>query len=162
VAKPFIGLIVWIILTAIAATIGAMASIDAASFYAGLTRPTWAPPAAVFGPVWSVLYLMMAVAAWLVWRNGGFALRRGALTLYLVQLALNALWSVLFFREHLGGIAFADIVVLWLLIVATLVAFWRVRALAGALLLPYLLWVSFASALNLAVWRLNPQALGGG
>ena len=114
----------------------------------------------VFGPVWTVLYAVMGIAAWLVWRVGGFRAARTALTLFLVQLAVNALWSWLFFGWQLGGAAFADIALLWVLIVATLVAFWRVRPLAGVLLVPYLLWVSFAFALNYSVWQLNPQVLG--
>jgi tryptophan-rich sensory protein len=102
----------------------------------------------------------MAIAAWLVWRGDGFRESRGALALFLVQLAPNALWSWLFFVWHRGALAFADILLLSVLVIATLVAFWRVHALAGALLIPYLLWVSFASALNYAVWQLNPQNLG--
>jgi len=101
----------------------------------------------------------MAIAAWLVWRSGGVAANRYALSLFLLQLALNALWSWLFFAWHLGGWSFAEIVVLWVLVVATLAAFWRVRPLAGALLIPYLLWVSFAAALNYSVWQLNPHVL---
>ena len=101
----------------------------------------------------------MGIAAWLVWRVDGFRASRAALTLFLVQLAVNALWSWLFFAWQLGALAFADIVVLWLLIVATLVSFWRVRPLAGILLLPYLLWVSIATALNFSLWHLNPNVL---
>jgi tryptophan-rich sensory protein len=114
----------------------------------------------VFGPVWAVLYVAIGIAAWLVWRTDGFRSARGALTLFLAQLTLNALWSWLFFGWHRGPLAFADILLLWVLIIATLIAFWRVRTLAGWLLVPYLLWVSFASALNYAVWQLNPQSLG--
>jgi tryptophan-rich sensory protein len=157
--KQVAGLVAWLIACFIAAAIGAAASIDAGPFYAQLARPDWAPPASLFGPVWTGLYLLMGIAAWLVWRVGGFRAARTALTLFLVQLALNALWSWLFFAWHRGGLALADIVVLWAAIAATLVAFWRIRPLAGALLVPYLLWVSFATALNLAVWRLNPQLL---
>jgi tryptophan-rich sensory protein len=102
----------------------------------------------------------MGIAVWLVWRADGFRAARGALTLYVVQLAPNALWSWLFFGWHRGALAFADILLLWVLIIVTLIAFWRVRALAGALLVPYLLWVSVASALNYAVWQLNLQSLG--
>jgi tryptophan-rich sensory protein len=102
----------------------------------------------------------MAIAAWLVWRSGGFRSNRIALLLFLVQLAPNAIWSWLFFAWRRGALAFADILFLWVLIVATLVCFWRVRPLAGALLTPYLLWVSFASALNYYLWQLNPQVLG--
>ena len=159
-SRQVVGLILWLALCALAAATGAAASIQAETFYAEINQPAWAPPAYLFGPVWSVLYAMMAVAAWLVWRAGGFRSARVALTLFLVQLAANALWSWLFFAWHLGAWAFADILVLWVLIVATIVAFWRIRPLAGGLLIPYLLWVSFASALNYSVWQLNPQILG--
>jgi len=158
--KQTMGLIGWQLLSFAAAAIGAVASVQAATFYHQLTQPSWAPPSSVFGPVWSVLYALMGIAAWLVWREGGWRRQRGVLLLFVIQLAVNALWSWLFFGWHRGALAFADIVLLWLLIVATLVGFWRVRLLAGALLLPYLCWVSFASALNFAVWRLNPQILG--
>ena len=123
-------------------------------------RPEWAPPSSVFGPVWTVLYALMGIAAWLVWRERHTPGSRRALLLFGAQLVLNTLWSWLFFAWHQGGLAFLDIVVLWLLIVLTIVAFWRIRPLAGALLLPYLAWVTYAAALNLAVWRLNPQLLG--
>ncbi len=148
------------IVSFIAAAIGGAASIRAGSFYLELARPEWAPPPGIFGPVWTVLYALMALAAWLVWRVGGFRAARSALTLFLVQLALNALWSWLFFAWQRGGLAFADILLLWVAIVATLIAFWRIRPLAGALLVPYLSWVSFASALNYSIWQLNPQVLG--
>jgi benzodiazapine receptor len=158
--KQILGLAGWIVITFVAAAIAGLASINAGLFYRQLTLPGWAPPATVFGPVWTVLYAMMAIAAWLVWRAGGFSASRGALSLFLIQLAVNALWSWLFFAWHRGGLAFADIVVLWVLLLATIVAFWRVRPLAGALLIPYLLWVSFAAVLNFSVWQLNPQSLG--
>lgn len=155
-----LGLVGWFVVSFAASAVGAVASIQAKSFYGQLVQPSWAPPASVFGPVWTVLYALMAIAAWLVWRSGGFRANRTALSLFLTQLALNALWSWLFFAWHHGAWAFADIIVLWSLIVATLISFWRVRPLAGALLIPYLLWVSFASALNYAVWQLNQQILG--
>ncbi len=158
-SRQFAGLLAWLAITFVAAAIGAAASIDAASFYAGLNRPPWAPPGSWFGPVWTVLYCLMGVSAWLVWKARGWSGAQGALTMYLLQLALNALWSVLFFNWHEGALAFVDIVVLWLLILATLGAFWRVTRLAGALLVPYLLWVSFAMALSLAVWQFNPRVL---
>ncbi len=158
--KQVVGLVVWLSLSFIAAAIGSAASIRADSFYAQLARPSWSPPASVFGPVWTILYALMGIAAWLVWRVGGFHAARTAIGLFLVQLAVNALWSWLFFGWHRGALAFADILLLWSLIVATLVAFWRIRPLAGALLVPYLLWVSFASVLNYSVWQLNPQLLG--
>jgi benzodiazapine receptor len=158
--KQIVGLVTWLIVSFIAAAIGGAASIQAGSFYTQLLRPDWAPPPTIFGPVWTVLYVLMGISAWLVWRVGDFRAAKSALTLFLVQLALNALWSWLFFGWHRGALAFADILLLWALIVATLIAFWRIRPLAGALLLPYLLWVSFASALNYSVWQLNLQVLG--
>lgn len=158
--KQIVGLVAWLIASFTAAAIGGAASIQAGPFYTQLVRPAWAPPPSIFGPVWTVLYALMGIAAWLVWRVGGFRAAKSALTLFLVQLALNALWSWIFFGWHRGALAFADILLLWALIVATLIAFWRMRPLAGALLVPYLLWVSFASALNYSVWQLNPQVLG--
>lgn len=158
--KQFSGLVVWLVISFAASAIGAVASIQAQSFYADLSQPTWAPPGSVFGPVWTTLYALMAIAAWLVWREGGFRKHRTALLLFLVQLAVNALWSWLFFAWHLGAYAFIDIIVLWFLIVATIVTFWRVKPWAGALLIPYVLWVSFAVFLNYTVWQLNPQILG--
>ena len=158
--KQIAGLLAWLIVSFIPAAIGGAASIQAGPFYAQLLRPDWAPPPTIFGPVWTVLYALMGIAAWLVWRVGGFRAAKSALTLFLVQLAPNALWSWLFFGWHRGAFAFADILLLWALIVATLISFWRIRPLAGALLVPYLLWVSFASALNYSLWQLNPQVLG--
>lgn len=158
--KQFVGLVGWILGSFVAAAIGSAASLQAGPFYTQLARPDWAPPSFLFGPVWTVLYALMGIAAWLVWRDAGFRAAKTALTLFLVQLALNALWSWLFFAWHRGGLAFADILLLWALIVATLIAFWRIRPLAGALLVPYLMWVSFASALNYSVWQLNPEILG--
>ena len=157
--KQVLGLIGWLVACFAAATVGAMASIEAKDFYGALVQPDWAPSPGVFGPVWTLLYTLMAIAAWLVWRVAGFTVQRSALTLFLLQLGCNALWSWLFFSWHLGFWAFADILVLWVLIAATLVLFWRVHPLAGALLVPYLLWVSFAAVLNFALWQLNPQVL---
>jgi tryptophan-rich sensory protein len=153
--KQALGLLGWLALTFAASALGAIASIDAGSFYQQLERPGWAPPAGVFGPVWSALYLLMAVAAWLVWRERSAPGRAAALAWYLVQLAVNVLWSWLFFGWRLGALAFIDVVLLLALIVATLVAFWRIRPLAGALLVPYLAWVGFATALTWSVWRSN-------
>jgi len=154
------GLGLWLGLSFLAAAVGSAASIEAAPFYAQLARPEWAPPASLFGPVWTVLYALMGVAAWLVWRQGGVPAARAALTLFVVQLAVNALWSWLFFAWQQGALAFGGVLLLWALVAATLVAFWRVRAPAGALLVPYLAWVSFASALSWALWQMNPQVLG--
>lgn len=159
-SKQIVGLISWLVVCFIAAAIGGAASIEAGPFYAQLVRPAWAPPSSVFGPVWTVLYALMGIAAWMAWNAADSRAIRFPITLFFVQLVLNALWSWLFFRWHRGALAFGDILVLWVFIAATLVAFWRIRRLAGALLIPYLLWVSFASALNYSVWHLNPQLLG--
>ena len=158
--KQILGLVGWLAVSFAASAIGAMASVQASSFYNQLAQPSWAPPSWLFGPVWTVLYALMGIAAWLVWRSGGFQRNRPALILFLVQLVVNALWSWLFFVLHRGAWAFADILLLWVLIAATLVCFWRVQRPAGALLIPYLLWVSFATALNYSVWQLNSQILG--
>jgi benzodiazapine receptor len=157
--KQFAGLVAWLIGSFIAAGIGGAASVQAGAFYAQIARPDWAPPSWVFGPVWTVLYALMGIAAWLVWRVGGFRTARSALTMFIAQLALNALWSWLFFGWQRAGLAFADIVLLWALILATSIAFWKIRPLAGALLIPYLLWVSFAGALNYSIWQLNSAVL---
>jgi tryptophan-rich sensory protein len=156
-SSQLVGLLGWLSAAFAAAAVGAVASVDAASFYAQLSKPSWAPPAWVFGPVWSVLYALMAVAAWLVWRSPGP--RGTALGLFGVQLVANALWSWLFFAWHRGALAAVEILVLLALIVATVAAFWRASRLAGLLLVPYLLWVSFASVLMWTVWRGNPGLL---
>lgn len=158
---PTLGLVAWLALCFASSGIGALASVNARSFYADLVRPVWAPPGWVFGPVWSSLFLAMAVAAWLVWRVPRPSKGRSvALGLFVVQLAANALWSWLFFAWHLGGAAFAEVLLLWLLVASTLVAFWRVKPIAGWLLVPYLAWVGFAAALNYTLWQHNPSLLG--
>lgn len=144
------------------ASAGAMASIRAGEFYGMLVKPAWAPPAKVFSPVWTTLFVLMAIAAWLAWRGRPRGRRqdpRPALWLFTLQLVLNALWSWIFFAWHRGALALVEVCVLWLAILLTLIQFWRLRPLAGALLVPYLLWVSFATALTAAVWRLNPTLL---
>src|SRR6056297_1745348 len=158
-ARQALGLLGWLAICFLAAYVGAVASINAPSFYGQLTQPEWAPPAWLFGPVWTTLFTMMAIAAWLVWRRGGFGAQRGPLLLFLAQLVFNGLWSWLFFAWQLGGPALADIVILWLLIAATIAAFWRTSPLAGVLMVPYLAWVSFAGVLNYTLWQLNPQVL---
>lgn len=154
------GLLAWLLLCAGVAALGARASVSAAGFYEALQRPDWAPPAGLFGPAWTLLYTLMAVAAWLVWRRGGWHVQRVPLTVFLAQLAMNGLWSWLFFAWQLGGPAFIDIALLIVAVLATILLFWRAQRLAGALLLPYLAWISFAAALNWNVWQANPQLLG--
>jgi benzodiazapine receptor len=153
------GLLGWVVVTFTAAAIGSIASVRAPEFYSQLSRPDWAPPSSVFGPVWTLLYVLMAIAAFLVWRERGFRVARFALGIYLLQLAANALWSWLFFGWQQGNAAAVEVVVLLLLIIVTVVAFWRIRPLAGALLLPYLAWVSYATALTISIVRRNPQLL---
>ncbi|TXH21804.1 MAG: tryptophan-rich sensory protein [Elusimicrobia bacterium] len=160
--RAVLGLLGWGALVFAAAGVGAVASARAADFYLGLVRPVWAPPAEWFGPVWTTLFVLMALAAWMVWRPKGFRGAAVALSLFVLQLFFNAAWSWLFFVKKWGALAFLDILVLWVLIAATAILFWRRRPLAGFFLLPYLGWVSFAVFLSRAVWRLNPAVLGGG
>jgi len=157
--RSWLGLIGWLLVAVAAGAVGALATRNAREFYAGLVRPNWAPPGWLFGPVWTVLYLMMGVAAWLVWREQGWKGAAVSVSLFLVQLAVNALWSWLFFVWRRGDLAFADVLVLWCLIAATIIAFWRISAFAAALLVPYFAWVTFASALTFSVWKLNPALL---
>ncbi len=153
------GIVVLVLLTALTAFVGGLASVSAPAFYAELAQPSWSPPPSVFGPVWTTLFAMMAVAAGLVWRERARPGARAGIGLYVAQLALNALWSWIFFAWRSGTWAVVEILVLWLAIAATLVAFWRVRPVAGALLLPYLAWVTFATALTITLWRMNPGLL---
>jgi benzodiazapine receptor len=135
--------------------IGSFATIyQIPTWYASLQKPSWTPPSWLFGPVWTTLYTMMGVASWLVWRTSPSPLSRPLLYFWL-QLALNTLWSFLFFAWESPGLAFAEIILLWLAIAATIVAFRKLSPAASLLLLPYLGWVSFASLLNFAIWRLN-------
>jgi tryptophan-rich sensory protein len=153
------GLFGWLLLTFAAAAIGGVASSEAGAFYSQLVRPNWAPPGWLFAPVWTVLYVLMGTAAWLVWRVHGFKKARTPLTLFIVQLGANALWTWVFFVWHQGALAFAEIILLWCLIAATVASFRKLNTVAAALLLPYLAWVTFASALTFATWRLNSNLL---
>lgn len=146
-------LIPWALLPFLAAFGGAAFPPDA--WFAALTKPSWQPPNWLFGPVWTTLYLMMGIAAGLVWRRGPAPAVRDALAIYAVQLLLNALWTPVFFGAHALGAALVVIVVLWIAIALTIVRFWSIHRVAAALLLPYLAWVSFATALNAELWRLN-------
>lgn len=150
---PVLALIGWIALTFSAAAPGTLVSTG--GWYAELVKPSWNPPGWVFGPVWTLLYIMMAVAAWLVWLRGGWKARRRPLMLYLVQWALNAIWTPLFFGLQCPGLAFAEIVFLVAAVLVTLRAFWRVRRSAGLLLVPYAVWVAFAAILNFTIWQMN-------
>lgn len=139
-----------------AATIGAVATNSSlVDWYPTLAKPPWNPPNWLFGPVWTTLFIGMAVSAWLVWRKRGLTAAWLPLVLFVIQLGLNLLWSVLFFGMRSPGAAFIEIIVLWFSILATLIAFSRISIWAAGLLLPYLAWVTFATALNWTLWSMN-------
>ena len=152
-----IALVVAVAICETAGLIGAAFTSDAvASWYPTLAKPSFNPPNWLFGPVWTTLYAMMGVAAFLVWREGFSASAvKVALAIFAVQLVLNVLWSIIFFGVHALLPAFIEIVVLWVMILVTIIAFWRVSPAAGALLMPYLAWVGFAALLNFSLWKLN-------
>ncbi|HIC82543.1 MAG TPA: tryptophan-rich sensory protein [Kiloniellaceae bacterium] len=127
----------------------------AGPWYEDLHKPPWRPPGWLFGPVWLVLYSMIAVSGWLVWTSAPAGETWFPMTVYAVHLVFNALWSYCFFGLRRPGLALADMTALWLSILATMTVFYPVSALAAGLLVPYLLWVSFAWVLNRAIWRLN-------
>ena len=159
-----LALLGWLALAAAAGALGGLASRDAGAFYAALAKPAWAPPPWLFAPVWSALYLLMGLAAWLVWRErppsaAAEQARRRGLALFVGQLALNALWTWLFFAWRQGAAAFGEILLLWGAIALTVWQFWGVRRLAATCLVPYLAWVSFAAVLTWAVWQRNPGQL---
>jgi len=156
--RQITALLVFLITTFAAAGLGSLftaSSIE--SWYPELQKPSWNPPNWIFAPVWTALYVMMAVAAWQAWRRnmGSFSRARLPLSLFFIQLALNAAWSGLFFGLQNPKLALIEILVLWTAILFTLITFFRRSQIAGFLLLPYLLWVTFAMALNFEIWRLN-------
>lgn len=158
--RRVVALLVALVLPQVAGGIGAIPTRSAIpGWYARLRKPEWRPPDWLFGPVWTTLYGMMGVASWLVWRRGleggGRGAVRLALGLYGLQLAANTAWSLIFFGARRIGWALAEIALLWGLIAATIVAFWRVQRVAAVLLVPYQLWTSFAAVLTAAIWRLN-------
>ncbi|MGW6872446.1 TspO/MBR family protein [Streptomyces xanthophaeus] len=137
------------------AALGALASVDAGEVYGALERPSWAPPSWLFGPVWTLLYATIAVSAWLVWRHPDRHQVRGALTWWWVQLVLNLAWTPLFFAARQYGLALLDITLLLAALGMTIVGFRRLSVTAAVLLIPYLGWVAFATALNASIWQLN-------
>lgn len=156
--KDAIGLAVFVALCFAAAGIGwVWTNAGLTEWYPSLRKPVWTPPDRVFGPVWSILYMAMAVAGWLIWRRRARIGANVALLLFVVQLGLNALWSGLFFALRSPGLAFGEITLLWLAIVATVLAFWRISRVAALLIIPYWLWVTFASLLNLVIWTMNAR-----
>ncbi|MFV2114344.1 TspO/MBR family protein [Micromonospora sp. LOL_025] len=136
----------------VAAAIGGLGVQGTSTEYASLEQPAWAPPSWLFGPVWSLLYAMIAVAGWLVWRRVGFG---PALWAWTAQLVLNAVWTPLFFGAGRYGLAFVEILLMWVAIGVTVALFRKVSRPATLLMLPYWAWVTFAAALNFAIWRLN-------
>lgn len=148
--KAWIVLAVWVLISLSAGFIGSR--FPPGEWYDSLAKPSFNPPGWVFGPVWTLLYILMGIAVWLVWKEQGFST---AVYLFMAQLALNALWSYLFFGANKPGLAFLEIILLWVLILLTMILFWRARTAAGVLFIPYLLWVSFASVLNYSLWRMN-------
>jgi len=151
--RSVLGAIVALILTFGTAYVGSRFPAD--EWYTALSKPSWNPPNWLFGPVWLVLYILMAISVWLVWREEGLLGAIVPLSIFLLQLVLNAAWSWLFFGLHELGYAFVEIVVLWSVIVVNIILFWRINPISGILLLPYLAWVIFASVLNYTIWRLN-------
>ncbi len=146
-------LVAFLVATFAAAAIGSL--FPPGEWYASLNKPAWTPPNWLFGPVWTLLYAMIAVAGWLVWKEAGFAGARLALTVFALQLVLNASWSWVFFGLRRPDLALVVIVALEVTILALIVLFRAISPLAGLLLVPYALWVAFATALNAAIWQLN-------
>lgn len=155
--KPnWMGLVLFVLVCLAAGGLGAIATTpEIDGWYQTIAKPTWNPPNWVFGPVWTTLFVLMGISAWLVWKPQEPKKTSTPLKLFAVQLALNIAWSWIFFRMHLIGWAVVEIAILWVAILATTVAFFRRSQPAGWLLVPYLGWVTFASLLNFMIWRLN-------
>lgn len=146
----------FLVLAFAAAGLGALAtSTSVDTWYPTLRKPEWNPPSWIFSPVWTLLYLLMAAATWRAWRTGDALAARRTVSLYTAQLTLNALWSILFFGMRQPGAALAEIIVLWAVLVIILIRYWRIDRLAAGLWAPYVAWVTFAAALNGAIWNLN-------
>jgi translocator protein len=153
--RQLAGLVVSLLIVFGIATLGGfLTNLSVNLWYPTLTKPSWTPSGATIGTVWTILYTFMGIAAWIVWRHGS-ADRQLPLAIYAVQLLLNAGWSALFFGLRSPGLALLEISILWLAILATAAAFWKVSKLAAALMAPYLIWVSFAGVLNAMIWQMN-------
>jgi translocator protein len=150
--KRWAGLPVFAVALVLVAAVGSLAAVNAGGEYLSLERPPWAPPQWLFGPAWTVLYVMIAISGWLAWSARGWT---PALGVYAAQLVLNAAWTPLFFGAERYGLAVAEIAVLWLAIVVNVVMFRRISRPAAWLLVPYLLWVTYAASLTVAIWLLN-------
>ncbi len=151
------GLIFWLGICYLTAWIGAQVSpgIGPSEWYESINKPGWNPPAWLFGPVWTILYTLMGIAAWIVWKNYRWPGANIALVLFLIQLALNGAWSWIFFGAQSPGWALIEILFLLAAIVITTKLFWQKSNLAGWMMVPYILWVSFAAVLNGAIWWMN-------
>lgn len=157
--KQVAAFIAALIIVYAAAALGGIGSANAPVFYRELTLPSFAPPAWWFGPVWTALYTLMGIGAYLIWRRRQQDGAWRALQVFAVQLVLNVLWSWIFFAWYQGALAFIEILLLLAAIVAMIVSFWRVNKVAAVLQIPYLLWVSFATVLSFQIWQLNPGVL---
>lgn len=154
--RDLAGLAGFLLLSLAVSALGGLATATSvATWYPTLAKPPFNPPDWIFAPVWTTLYVLMAFAAWRIWRMPASKRRSQALVAYLIQLALNVVWSVLFFSCQAIGMALAEIIVLLAATIVTLVLFWRLNRLAGVLLLPYPVWVAFATVLNVSLWMLN-------
>lgn len=152
----WIGLVLFVLICLGAGGLGAVATTpEIDGWYRTVAKPEWNPPDWVFGPVWTTLFVLMGISAWLVWKPAGFKYAATPLSLFALQLILNVAWSWIFFGLHQIGWAAVEIVILWMAILATTIAFFRRSKSAGWLLVPYLSWVTFASLLNFTIWRLN-------
>ena len=125
------------------------------SWYQAIQKPSWNPPNWIFAPVWTTLYVLMGIAFFLIWRSTDEKQKRTAIILFIIQLVANFLWSFIFFDQHQVSLAFAEIIILWLLILVTIFSFARINKVAAWLLVPYISWVSFAAILNYTIWQLN-------
>jgi translocator protein len=154
--ESWLSLLPFVVVCLAVAGIGALfTNSSVKTWYPQLHRPEWTPPNWIFGPVWTTLYLMMAFSAWLIWRGSSWSAARFALLLFAIQLVLNMLWSAVFFGMRRIGPAFAEILLLWMMIIATTVAFYSLSLLAAWLLIPYIAWVGLASYLNFRIWQMN-------
>ena len=154
--RSIAGLLVFLVICLGVGGLGGIATApEIKGWYATLTKPSWNPPNWIFGPMWTTLFVMMAVSAWLVWKRPGIKLNSLPMILFAIQLVLNSAWSWIFFNLHMIGAAFAELCVLWVAIAVTMYIFFKHSKLAGGLMIPYLAWVTFAGCLNFAIWRLN-------
>jgi translocator protein len=154
--KSLLMLLLFLVLVAAVAAIGGyITSSSVGSWYAQLHKPAWTPPNSIFGPVWGALYVLMALAAWLIWRQHESSAVTLLPSLWLMQLGLNLGWSIIFFGLREPALAMAEIILLWSAVLTTAYLFYQANRVAGALMAPYVLWVSFAAALNFGVWAMN-------